>query len=407
MFATTPLGIFQQSLALQERDWLGTMAVDFYCDLRRFPFSLIPRGRARSYLAKRMLPELDARRVRTHPLPSIVRRLGARFPRSSEGQHAWIWWLNGRFDAWVASQLGAFGNLVVGYEGSSLLTFRRAKALGLPTILYQPIMCAEVATSLLAEEAKRFPQLTDTLRYNWFPPKELARRCEERELADLILCASSATKRSLIEVGVPAEKIHVEPYGVDQKVFAPSTDKLDQFSIIWASAFTQTKGIAYLLEALARNPVPGAELVLAGYPAFGADPVLRYEDRIRVRRLGTVDRPELSQVMRRCHVHVFPTIVEGFGRNIIEAMASGLPVVTTPNGAGPDLIEDGVTGFIVPIRDVDAIADRLAWIAGHPEEAVAMGQRARDRVAPLTPADYRTRFADQIGSVWSTHREAT
>jgi Glycosyltransferase len=125
-----------------------------------------------------------------------------------------------------------------------------------------------------------------------------------------------------------------------------------------------------------------------------------------VRRLGHITRPELGKVMGRCHVHVFPTLIEGFGRNIIEAMASGLPVITTANCAGPDLIEDGVTGFIIPIRDVDAICEKLAWIKDNPQEAMEMGERARNRVSSLTQADYRRRFADRMGEVWQSSGRA-
>ena len=110
--------------------------------------------------------------------------------------------------------------------------------------------------------------------------------------------------------------------------------------------------------------------------------------------------------MGRCHAHVFPTIVEGFGRNIIEAMASGLPVITTANCGGPDLIEDGVTGFIIPIRDVAAICEKLAWIYDHPQEAIEMGERARNRVSSLTQADYRSRFADNIHKVWQANNSS-
>jgi glycosyltransferase involved in cell wall biosynthesis len=272
-------------------------------------------------------------------------------------------------------------------------------------VLYQPIGCAETAVALLQEEERRFPALADTLRYNWFPEDELARRREERSLADAILCASAFTKQSLIEAGTAGEKIFVEPYGVDQNVFEPSAEKFSNFSVIWASSYTQTKGIGYLLEALAREPVPGIELVLAGYP-YGTDAVALYEDRVRVRRLGHISRPVLGETMRRCHVHVFPTLLDGFGRNIIEAMSSGLPVITTRNCAGPDLIEDGVTGFIIPIRDVDAICDRLAWIHDHPQEGIEMGRRARTRVASLTQTDYRRRFAERIRNVWQSSRQS-
>ena len=401
VFSPSPMGIFEQSFALQERGWLGTMAVDYYCDLASAKFRWVPDGRIKRYLRKRYHPPINAARVRTRLLPSVLTRFGMRRAHSNAARYRWVFWHNVQFDRWVASRLPEFGNLAFGYESASLLTFQRAARLGIPRVLYQPIACAEKATALLSEEERLFPQLADSLRYNYFPEDELERRRAERRLADAIFCASTFTKQSLVEAGVDAGKIVVEPYGVDQSLFAPSRVKFERFSVVWASSYTQTKGIGYLLEALAREPVPGIELVLAGYP-YGTDAVALYEKRIRVRRLGHIARPELAKVMGRCHVHVFPTLIEGFGRNLIEAMASGLPVITTAHCAGPDLIEDGVTGFIVPIRDVDAICEKLAWIYDHPQEAIEMGERARVSVARLTQADYRRRFAERIDDVWQS-----
>lgn len=399
VFCPGPMGIFEQSLALQERGWLGTMAIDYYCDLAGPSFRWIPEGRMKRYLRKRYHPPLDSRRVRTRLLPSVITKIATSKARSAESRNRWVFWHNAQFDTWVASRLRKFGNLAFGYESASLYTFRRAKELGMPRVLYQPNACPEKLKALLQEEKRLFPTLAETVRGDWYSDEELRRRREERQLADAIFCASGFTKQSLLEVGVEPEKIFVEPYGVDQTVFSPSKEKFSRFSVVWASSYTQTKGIGYLLEALARDPVPSAELVLAGYP-YGFDGVALYEDRVRVRRLGHIARQELGVVMGRCHVHVFPTLVEGFGRNIIEAMASGLPVITTSNCAGPDLIDDGVTGFIVPIRDVDAICEKLAWIYDNPQEAIEMGERARARVASLTQPDYRRRFADRIRTVW-------
>lgn len=392
----TPMGIFEQSLALHERGELRTMALDMFFDVAAPPYRWLSRS-LKQKLRKRAFPDIDSRLVRTHPAGALMHRLRRRLDDRLETS---IFRDNNQFDRWIARHLPEFGNLLVAYEGVALHSFRRAQDLGIPRILYQPIGVAEYAIELLAKEARRFPQFASTLRYNWFPTEQLALRQEERALADAIFCASSFTHRTLVEQGISAKKIVVEPYGVDQSLFQPTTDKYPEFSLIWASSFTQTKGIVYLLEAIARQPVPNMKLVLAGYPYGDVDPVRAYEDRVRVRRLGRVTREQLAEVMPRCHVHVFPTLLDGFGRNIIEAMACGLPVITTPNCAGPDLIEDGVTGFIVPICDVDAICERLSWIHAHPEEAMEMGERGRLRVASLTQADYRRRFADRVEEVW-------
>jgi glycosyltransferase involved in cell wall biosynthesis len=394
------MGIYEQSLALQERGELCTMALDVFFDLAAPPYRWLNSG-LKEKLLKRAYPPIDRRLVRTYPFGAVAYRVHKRFEDRLDKA---VFQSNDEFDRWIARHLPDFGKLIVAYESAALHSFRRAQQLGIPRILYQPAGVAEYALEVLSKEAERFPQFASTLRYNWFPPKELERRKEERQLADVIFCASTFTRRTLVEQGVPADKIVVEPYGVDQSLFKPTHDKYPTFSIIWAGSFTQTKGIVYLLEAMARRPVPYMELVLVGYPYGAVDPVRAYEDRIRVRRLGHIPRAQLAEVMASCYVHVFPTILDGFGRNIIEAMACGLPVITTPNCAGPDFIDDSVTGFIVPTCDVDALCDRLYWIHTHPEEAMEMGRRARLRVASLTQPDYRHRFADRVEEVWRSAR---
>ena len=392
------MGIYEQSLALFERNELRTMALDMFFDVAARPYRWLG-GSLRQKLRKRSFPAIDRRFVRTRPIGAVTERLRSRLDDRLDMS---VFRHNDGFDRWITRNLPDFGNLVVAYESAALHTFRRAQQLGIPKILYQPIGVAEYALEVLGREAQRFPQFASTLRYNWFPPDEVTRRKEERELADAIFCASNFTCRTLIDQGIPANKIVVEPYGVDQSLFQPSSNKYPGFCLIWAGSFTQTKGIVYLLEAMARRPIPNMELVMTGYRYGREDPTRAYEARVRIRRLGYITRAELAEAMSRCHAHVFPTLLEGFGRNIIEAMASGLPVITTPNCAGPDLIDDGLTGFIVPVCDVDALCERLCWIHAHPEEAMEIGRRARCRVASLTQPDYRRRFANRIEKVWKS-----
>jgi len=88
----------------------------------------------------------------------------------------------------------------------------------------------------------------------------------------------------------------------------------------------------------------------------------------------------LRALYQQSSVLVLPSIEEGFGVVIAEAMACGVPVIATPNTAAPDLIRDGVDGFIVPIRDVGALTDRLLALRNQPDLRQEMGMAARERI---------------------------
>jgi glycosyltransferase involved in cell wall biosynthesis len=89
---------------------------------------------------------------------------------------------------------------------------------------------------------------------------------------------------------------------------------------------------------------------------------------------------ELKNIMSRSHVLVLPSIQDGFGMVMAQAMACGCPVIASQNTGGEDLFSDSVEGFTVPIRDVDSLEERLQKLADNPEERSAMGQRALKRV---------------------------
>ena len=92
---------------------------------------------------------------------------------------------------------------------------------------------------------------------------------------------------------------------------------------------------------------------------------------------------------------VFPTLIEGMPIVVLEAMASGLPVITTPNGPG-DIVRDGVDGFVVPIRDPDAIVEKLEYLRAHPEHRREMGINARQRALEFSWAAYQRRGVEVL-----------
>src|SRR5262245_56423590 len=118
------MGIFEQSLALQERGWLGSMVMDYYCDLSKPPYKWLPDGRVKRYLKKRYHPPLNSAQVRTRPFIALMAMLGERTSRHEKQRIKRVFWHNRQIDRWVSSRLPKLGNLVFGYEGASLSTFR-------------------------------------------------------------------------------------------------------------------------------------------------------------------------------------------------------------------------------------------------------------------------------------------
>ena len=169
--------------------------------------------------------------------------------------------------------------------------------------------------------------------------------------------------------------------GVDLSHFRPRSDARPKtagalFRVINAGAFTHRKGMHYLAEAARMLDARVFEFLNVGFHGGRLPFAVPHNFRV-LRRVG---QPALLEHYWQSDVFVLPTIEDGFPVVIPQAMACGLPVITTPNGSGPDLIRDGENGFIVPIRDARAIADRLEWMRVHPEETYAMGQRARQTV---------------------------
>jgi glycosyltransferase involved in cell wall biosynthesis len=144
------------------------------------------------------------------------------------------------------------------------------------------------------------------------------------------------------------------------------------------------KGIPYLLEA-----VPDATLV--GTLHDEVRPWLR-----DAAVLPPVPRAELPDLYRRAEVVVFPSVNDAFGLVILEAMACGIPVVASDRSGAPDIIDDGVDGFVVPARDSAAIRDRVERLRD-PRLRKTMGEAARAKIlSRYTPKHYAARVGEVL-----------
>lgn len=160
------------------------------------------------------------------------------------------------------------------------------------------------------------------------------------------------------------------------------------FRLLFVGQLSQRKGIRYLLEAFRNLHLPGAELVLVGSIIGSGKGLQHYRDVFQ--HVPNVPRSEVHHWFERADIFVYPSLHEGSALAIYEALACGLPVITTPNSGS--VVQDGIQGYIVPIRDVERLKEKILLLYENRELRQEMSRRARLRAEEFTWAAYRQRL---------------
>jgi glycosyltransferase involved in cell wall biosynthesis len=205
---------------------------------------------------------------------------------------------------------------------------------------------------------------------------------QEYEESDLILIPSTFAYRSFVARGVPPSKLALVPYGVDADEYRPLPKKNDgRFRILFVGGLTLRKGLPYLLDAVAGLKWTNTELVLRGTPSADTQPLLSaYRGTIPISLVPPQPRALLSELYSNASVLVLPSIEDGFGLVIGQALACGTPVIASTNTGGPDVIEEGVNGLIVRAGDAETLRGALTRLYENPDMVAEMGRQARLRV---------------------------
>ncbi|OUL30814.1 glycosyltransferase family 4 protein [Nostoc sp. 106C] len=338
--------------------------------------------------------------IQNYPLQEIIRILLSRTrlaPRLGFSYGDLVHWVYLCLDRQVAKHHIQGLNAIYTYEDLAATTFQEAKQQGILCLYDLPIPFYRMTSNIMRQEAENFPEIAPAIESIQEPAWKIERKEQEVKLADHIFVASSVTKNSLLEIGVEPEKISVIPYGGPIDYFQPQPKTDDCFRALFVGRVSPRKGVHYLLQAWQELRLYNAELVFVGTNMFPAGWFEQYQDIYR--HVPSVPHPLLNQYYSSASVLVFPSLVEGFGLVLLEAMACGIPVITTPNTAGPDILTDGVEGFIVPIRDVEALKEKLEWCHTHPVELAEMGRAARRKAEQLNWGLYRQRLATQVRSL--------
>ncbi len=201
--------------------------------------------------------------------------------------------------------------------------------------------------------------------------------------AHRIVANSRAAANKLLEEGVPDAKILVIPNGIDMDLFPSREYTRNPRRIAVVACLREEKRIDLVIKAAPAvlAHYPDAEFVIAGDGSCrDALVTLARERRVLDRFTFLGHRDDVPAVLAGADLFTLPSRSEAFPNSIIEAMASGLPVVATAVGGIPELVDDGRTGTLVPSGDGDALARALIDLLGQPERIEAFGRAGRRRV---------------------------
>ncbi len=208
---------------------------------------------------------------------------------------------------------------------------------------------------------------------------------------DLFLPISDHWRRRLVTLGCPPARIAVHRMGIDCSIFdfaVRERGEGEKLRLATVARLVEKKGVEYAIRAVARLVAEGVDVeysIVGDGPLHGA--LVKLVDELglstRVSILGAMSHADVAALLARSHVMVAPSVtaangdMEGIPVAMMEAMASGLPVVSTLHSGIPELISDGVTGYLVPERDTDALAAKLRYVAEHESEWPRVARAAR------------------------------
>jgi glycosyltransferase involved in cell wall biosynthesis len=375
--------------ALAAFDRAGMLG-EFWTTLSWNSNSLINRAlppRLREMFQRRSFPKSIRSRTHIVPLREMVRLFEGALGVTSKHERGWFSAdaVLRELDRKVSDRLYKMDKCdsVYAYEDAAFESFATARDRGFKRTYDLPIAYWETSQRLLREEAERYPDWEPTLGATRDSDEKLSRKTQELDLAQLVVCPSRFVLESMPAAARAQKQCIIAPFG------SPIVDlnrkpkvNSGRLRLLFAGALTQRKGLADLFEAMKLVDSNYIELVVMGSLLR---PISWYRERF-ADFIYEIPRPhgEVLRLMQSCDVFVLPSIVEGRALVQQEAMACGLPVIATKNAGADDVIVDGETGFLVPIRSPEAIAEKINWCATNRPFVDGMGIAARKRASEFT-----------------------
>ena len=305
--------------------------------------------------------------------------------------------IRGRILSRCGAKLVRHVDAVVAFHDTALEAFEAASYMGILRVLDFPSAHPYFTDNLVREESALCPNFASSLVINR-PDFHMRRMEQEIALADFILVPSGYVAQTFSLSGVPSHKIVKIPYGADVSRFSPlNVEKhTKDFQVLFVGRLEQLKGLSYLLEGYRKFHKPDTTLVLAG--ALPPKPAVLKPYKGLFRYAGYIHPANMPDFYRQGSVFLLPSLIEGLPLVVLEAMASGLPVIVTDTGAA-DIVRDGIDGFVIPIRNSNAIANRLEALYCYPALRRKMGEQARRRALEFT----WDRYGNEVTKFLTSH----
>ena len=290
------------------------------------------------------------------------------------------------FDYWVARYLDNC-DILVAWAGWAYHCFKAAKQNGIITVLDRACPHIDYQLNIINEERIHFGE--KSIRKSFVHKKMV----QEYDIADYIVVPSTYSYKSFVERGFERSKIIRIPlsHGISVPRFQKRlSHNNEEFNLLYVGGNPYRKGIGYLLQAWEELNLKGATLIIKGSLEKPFATIIK-KSRMKLINWHLTNE-ELEVLYHNSCAFCLPSIDDGFGMVVLEAMASGLPVIVTTNVGASDIVRNGVDGFIVPIRDVEALKEKILYLYEHRDTCEEMGYKALERAKEFTWGRYGERM---------------
>jgi len=351
-------------------------------------------GKVEKLFRKKYFKPLDESRIVMIPLAEAVRQ-AANLVMDAHGEE-WVYPVERFHDRAVAGRLSRYNpDIVIGYEKSSLETFRRAKQMGKITVLD----LAQVHYSHIMELRRKYRDMGEIVKDEKFYAKINQTKAAEYEYTDYILTLSNYARQTLLDAGVPEKKVYTVNLGFDPTLFTPKPayNHGEGFNFLFVGQLSNRKGVRLVLEAFKQLNLPGATLTIVGALADSKATMEQYEGMFT--HVPFLLHDDLVRYYQRADVFVFPSYLDSWAMTVLEAMACGTPVIVTEHTGSRDAVKQG-GGFVIPVDDLEALKERMRFFYHHRDQVEQIGRKAHTVAQAYTWNNYYRQVQNAMLEMW-------